>query len=230
VVASTTSMPIFKQKTATLRKAADRIRKDVSIEKLPENQREIVAAFARRLDKVPPDLMAELKKIVLKSSDNEQPFHRTGRGIVVPPISTQNLRKFAEKVRSVFAEDDLIEFPIMDVLEFRLGTVFEGFYIDISEKESVGEDEGRVIGGTKGLALREDVYEGAWGGRDRFPPATSSVISSCTEPLQWHEHAKIPTRFFRDAECGHVSRHAVDVASSLGGSSVIPMMRPGNAA
>jgi hypothetical protein len=165
VVASTTStqdsglfeylLPIFKQKTATLRKAADRIRKDVSIEKLPENQREIVAAFARRLDKVPPDMMAELKKIVLKSSDNEQPFHRTGRGIVVPPISTQNLRKFAEKVRSVFAEDDLIEFPIMDVLEFRLGTVFEGFYIDISEKESVGEDEGRVIGGTKGLALRE---------------------------------------------------------------------------
>jgi hypothetical protein len=178
VVASTTStqdsglfeylLPIFKQKMATLRKAADRIRKDVSIEKLPENQREIVAAFARRLDKVPPDMMAELKKIVLKSSDNEQPFHRTGRGIVVPPISTQNLRKFAEKVRSVFAEDDLIEFPIMDVLEFRLGTVFEGFYIDISEKESVGEDEGRVIGGTKGLALREDVYEGAWGGRDRF--------------------------------------------------------------
>jgi hypothetical protein len=178
VVASTTStqdsglfeylLPIFKQKTATLRKAADRIRKDVSIEKLPENQREIVAAFARRLDKVPPDMMAELKKIVLKSSDNEQPFHRTGRGIVVPPISTQNLRKFAEKVRSVFAEDDLIEFPIMDVLEFRLGTVFEGFYIDISEKESVGEDEGRVIGGTKGLALREDVYEGAWGDRDRF--------------------------------------------------------------
>lgn len=75
----------------------------VSIEKLPENQREIVAAFARRLDKVPPEMMAELKKIVLKSLDNERPFHRTRRGIVVPPVSTQNLRKFAEQVRSVFA-------------------------------------------------------------------------------------------------------------------------------
>ena len=41
----------------------------------------------------------------------------------------------------------------MDVLEFRLGAVFEGFYIDIREKESMGEDEGRIIGGTKGLAL-----------------------------------------------------------------------------
>ena len=109
--------------------------------------------------------MAELKKIVLKSTDNEQPFHRTRRGIVVPPVSTQNLRRFAEQVRSVFAEDDLIEFPIMDVLEFRLGAVFEGFYIDIREKESMGEDEGRVIGGTKGLALREDVYVGAWSGQ-----------------------------------------------------------------
>ena len=48
-------------------------------------------------------------------------------------------------VRSAFAEDDLIESPIMDVLEFRLGTVFEGFYIDIREKESMGDDEGRVI-------------------------------------------------------------------------------------
>jgi hypothetical protein len=58
----------------------------------------------------------------------------------------------------------------MDVLEFRLGAVFEGFYIDIREKESMGEDEGRIIGGTNSLALREDVYEGAWGGngRDRF--------------------------------------------------------------
>jgi hypothetical protein len=68
---------------------------------------------------------------------------------VVPPVSTQNLRRFAEQVRSVFAEDDLIEFPIMDVLEFRLGAVLEGFYIDIREKESMGEDEGRVIGGSR---------------------------------------------------------------------------------
>src|SRR5262245_11552613 len=161
------AMKLSTEELATLRKAADRTRKHVSIEKLPENQREIVAAFARRLDKVPPDMMAELKKIVLKSSCNEQPFHRTRRGIVVPPISTQNLRRFAEQVRSVFAEDDLVKFLIMDVLEFRLGTVFEGFYIDIREKESMGEDEGRVIGGTIGLALREDVYEGAWGGNGR---------------------------------------------------------------
>src|SRR5262245_62851713 len=154
-------MKLSTEELATLRKAADRTRKHVSIEKLPENQREIVAAFARRLDKVPPDMMAELKKIVLKSSDSEQPFHRTRRGIVVPPISTQNLRRFAEQVRSVFAEDDLVKFPIMDVLEFRLGTVFEGFYIDIREKESMGEDEGRAVIRNRSSRRRQDVYDGS---------------------------------------------------------------------
>jgi hypothetical protein len=142
-------------------------------------------------------MMAELKKIVLKSSDNERPFHRTRRGIVVPPVSTQNLRRFAEQVRSVFAEHDLIKFPIMDVLEFRLGAVFEGFYIDIREKESMGEDEGRVIGGTKGLALREDVYEGASGGngRDRSTACHEFGHFLMHRTVRWREHARRPIRF-----------------------------------
>lgn len=153
-----------------LRKAADRTRQVVKIEKLPEDQRELVAAFARRLDKVPPDIMAELKKIVLKSMNEDQPFHRQRRGIVVPPMSTEAIRKFAEQVRSAFVEKDTVQFPIMDVIEFRLQKIFDGFYIDIRDRESMGEDEGRVIGGTKGIALREDIYEGAWdgNGRDRF--------------------------------------------------------------
>lgn len=164
------AMELSTEQLADLRKAADRTRKHVKIEKLPEDQRELVAAFARRLDKVPADMMAELKKIVLKSVDDEQPFQRSRRGIVVPPMSTENLRKFADQVRSVFVEEAIVEFPIMDVLEFRLGVIFDGFYIDVRDKESMGEDEGRVISGTKGLALREDVYEGAWNrnGRDRF--------------------------------------------------------------
>jgi transcriptional regulator with XRE-family HTH domain len=163
-------MKLSKEELDFLLKAADRTRKHVVIEKLSEDQRELVAAFARRLDKVPADMMANLKKIVLKSTDGEQPFHRSRRGIVVPPMSTDNLRKFAEQVRSVFTEEDQVEFPIMDVIEFRLGAVFDKFYIDIRDKEFMGEDEGRVIGGTTGLALREDVYEGAWdgNGRDRF--------------------------------------------------------------
>jgi transcriptional regulator with XRE-family HTH domain len=164
------AMKLSTEELAALRRGADRTRKEVRIEKLPADQRELVAAFARRLDKVPPEMMDALKKIVLKSSMGEQPFHRHRRGIVVPPMSTDVIRGFAEKVRSAFVEDDHVEFPIMDVIEFRLGMVFDGFYIDVRDAESMGEDEGRVICGTKGIALREDIYVGAWNGngRDRF--------------------------------------------------------------
>lgn len=170
VVTVSRAMNLSVEELAALRKAADRTRKHVTIEKLPEDQRELVAAFARRIDKVPPRMIADLKKIVLKSSDGDEPFQRRRRGIVVPPMSTDNLREFACKVRSVFVEEDQVEFPIMDVIEFRLGVIFDGFYIDVRDKASMGEDEGRVIGGMNGLALREDVYEGAWNrnGRDRF--------------------------------------------------------------
>jgi len=164
------AMQLTTEELRALRKAADRTRQVVKIEKLPEDQRELVAAFARRLDKVPAEMMAELKKIFLKSSTGEQPFYRQRRGIVVPPMSTEAIRMFADKVRSAFVEKGTVQFPIMDVIEFRLGMVFDGFFIDIRDKESMGEDEGRVIGGTKGVALREDIYEGAWNGngRDRF--------------------------------------------------------------
>jgi transcriptional regulator with XRE-family HTH domain len=164
------AMQLSTEELNLLRKAADRTRHVVKIEKLPEDQRELVAAFARRLDKVPANMIAELKKIVLKSMETEQPFFRQRRGIVVPPMSTESIRSFAEKVRSAFVEDDQLQFPIMDVIEFRLGMIFDGFFVDVRDKETMGEDEGRVIGGTKGIALREDIYEGAWNGvgRDRF--------------------------------------------------------------
>jgi transcriptional regulator with XRE-family HTH domain len=153
-----------------LRGAADRTRKEVRVQHLPEDQRELVAAFARKIDELPTDMMADLKKIVLKSSDGETPFFRKRRGIFVPPMSTEVIRTFADKVRSAFVEDTQIEFPIMDVLEFRMAKVFEGFYVDVQDKESMGTHEGRVIAGQNGIALRDDVYEGAWraSGRDRF--------------------------------------------------------------
>lgn len=153
-----------------LRRAADRTKKEVKVETLPEDQRELVAAFARKLDEVPPALMAQLKKTILKSSDGEIPFQRKRRGIVVPPMSTQAIRSFADQVRTAFVDDEQIEFPIMDVLEFRMGLIFDDFYLDVRDEEHMGEDEGRVIANQNAIALRVDVYEGAWfgNGRDRF--------------------------------------------------------------
>jgi|GEM_PF-119273 len=170
VLAVSRAMDLSAAEIRELRRAADRTKKEVRVEALPEDQRELVAAFARKLDEVPPALMAQLKKTILRSSAGEIPFHRKRRGILVPPMSTQAIRSFADQVRSTFVEDDQIDFPIMDVLEFRMGMVFGDFYLDVREKEHMGEDEGRVIAGQNAIALRIDVYEGAWSGngRDRF--------------------------------------------------------------
>ncbi len=170
VVMVARAMELTASEIRELRSAADRTKKEVVVEELPEDQRELVAAFARKIDELPSDMMAKLKKIVLKSSEEENPFRRKRRGIFVPAISTETIREFADKVRSTFVEDTQIEFPIMDVLEFRMAKLLEGFYIDIRDKETMGDDEGRVVAGRNAIALREDVYEGAWSGngRDRF--------------------------------------------------------------
>lgn len=153
-----------------LERGADQTRTDVRLDNLPAQQRELVAAFARRLDDIPADVMKALKKVVLKSLFGEVPFERKRRGLVVPPLSTKAIRAFADQVRSVFLEDDQIEFPIMDVLEFRLSPIFDGFYVDVRDAAQMGDLEGLMLAGENGIALREDVYAGAWAGnrRDRF--------------------------------------------------------------
>ena len=167
------AMELSTEELARLRKAADRTRKHLTIERLPEHKREIVAAFARTIDKMTTDELDDLKKrYVLELLAEEQPFFRKRRGIVAPPQSTNSLRDFADKVRTAFVDDGEIEFPIMNVIEFQLEKILDGFYLDVREPEAMGEDEGRLIVYGKGfaLALRLDVYLGAWrgNGRDRF--------------------------------------------------------------
>jgi transcriptional regulator with XRE-family HTH domain len=153
-----------------LRVAADQTRKEVRVDKLSSQDRELVAAFARRLDDVPETLRIALRKIVLKSQDSEVPFKRQRRGMLVPPMSIAKLRHFAEQVRDVFVEATTVAFPIMDVLEFRLGQVIPDFVLDVQDQDTMGQDEGRVVAGSPVLTLRSDIYEGAWNGvgRDRF--------------------------------------------------------------
>jgi transcriptional regulator with XRE-family HTH domain len=164
------AMELLPEQLHDLQRAADQTRSEVRLDNMPAAQRELVAAFARRLDDIPADVMRALKKAVLKSLLGEVPFKRKRHGLVVPPLSTSAIRAFADQVRSVFVEDDVIEFPIMDVLEFRLSSIFGGFYVDVRDAKYMGDMEGQVLAGENGIALREDVYEGAWNGnrRDRF--------------------------------------------------------------
>lgn len=164
------AMRLNTEEARELGSAADRTRSVVRVDRLPPGQREFVAAFARSVDTLPADLAARLKRAVYKSMDMETPFKRRRRGLLVGPASAKDLREFSEIVRGAFVPPDQIEFPIMDVLEFRLGMYFEGFYIDPCSREEMGNEEGRVVAGENCIKLREDVYRGAWcgNGRDRF--------------------------------------------------------------
>jgi hypothetical protein len=137
---------------------------------LQGTQRELVAAFARKLDDLPPEFLEQIKKRVFKSAGGEIPFKRKRKGLLVAAASTRALWDFAERVRAVFVNEDDICFPIMDVLEFRLQNFEEGFHLDVCSHREMGAEEGLVLAGSNCIKLREDVYEGAWNdvGRDRF--------------------------------------------------------------
>jgi hypothetical protein len=56
-----------------LQRAADRSKTFVDVEELGGPQRELVAAFARKLDGLPDDFLEQIKKKVFKSSAGETP-------------------------------------------------------------------------------------------------------------------------------------------------------------
>ena len=179
-------MSLAAEEIRRLRAATDRTRKDVRVEDLSHDDRELVAAFARRVDSVPDNLREALKKVVLKSEDGEGPFQRNRRGLVVPPQSTATIRRFADQVRDIFVDAATVAFPIMDVLEFRLNQLIPSFYLDVQERDTMGADEGRVMPGSDVLILRLDIYEGAWrgAGRDRF--------TACHEFAHFLMHRNVP--------------------------------------
>ncbi len=164
------AMDLTPEESAVLQRTADRSKTVVDIDGLQGGQRELVAAFARKLHDLSPEILEEIKKQVFKSTAGDVPFKRRHKGLVVSAASTQALWSLAEEVRSIFVGDDDICFPIMDVLEFRLPAIDDGFHLDICSHAEMGVEEGLVIAGLNCIKLREDVYEGAWSeaGRDRF--------------------------------------------------------------
>jgi len=142
----------------------------INIENLPPAEREVMAAFARRINTegLNAEDLEKLREIVFKVANGSQPFLK--RGFLVPPLQTKVIRTFAERIRATFIKDNVNEFPIMDILEFRLHRLIPDFVLEVMESEEMDNDEGRTIHGTNKIILRRDVYEGAWNskGRDRF--------------------------------------------------------------
>jgi transcriptional regulator with XRE-family HTH domain len=195
------AMSLDREERRQLERSADQTKTTIRVDRLPAAQREFVAAFARGLDKLPPDLATQIRKIVYESKEGEIPFKRSRRGLLVSGSSTAELREFAEIVRTAFVPPEQIDFPIMDVLEFRLGLYFEGFYIDLCNEDEMEGEEGLVVAGENCIKFREDIYRGAWNdvGRDRF--------TACHELAHFllHREVKMARRsddhpIYRDAE------------------------------
>lgn len=196
------ALGLSREETLDLEKAADQSRSMVDVDGLRGSQRELVAAFARKLDELPPEFLEEIKRRVFKSVAGDVPFKRGRRGILVAPASTKALWSFADRVRAAFVGDEEIFFPIMDVLEFRMPRIEDGFYLDPCSRDEMGPEEGLVVAGLNCIKLREDIYEGAWNdvGRHRF--------TACHELCHYLLHRRVAmarTRddshpVFRDAE------------------------------
>jgi transcriptional regulator with XRE-family HTH domain len=166
VEAVTQALGLSEIETRDLCRAADETRTTVDVDNLAAENRELVASFARRVNQLPPDFLERLRKL-LKSLSGELPFRRQRMGILVPPMSRAAIQDFAERVRDVFIEVDQIKFPILEVLEFAMPKIFDGFHVDVCSHEIMGDDEGRVLSGTNCIMLREDVYDAACGGQGR---------------------------------------------------------------
>ena len=63
-----------------LRAAKEKTKKEVSVEHLPPEGRELVAAFARNSGELPSELLEKIRKVVLKSVAGDVPFRRKRRG------------------------------------------------------------------------------------------------------------------------------------------------------
>ncbi len=156
-----------------LRAAKDKTLKEVRVDHLPPSGRELVAAFARNNNEIPDDLLAQIRKVVMKSCDNEIPFKRMKRGFRVAPMSKEKIEALAQNVRNAFGYSERHRFPIIEVIEMGLPKISDSFVFEVLGRDEMGNDEGRVIAGKNSIILRVDVYDAACqgDGRGRFTAA-----------------------------------------------------------
>lgn len=179
------AMDLSAAQIAELGRAKDRTRKEIRLDDHQEDDRELIAAFARQVDKMTPEKKAQIKKLFFSSIEGEHPFERKRKGVVVPPLSTRAIRNYADSVRDAFVPQHHIQFPIIFVLEWGMLQVQPTFVFDVQDQDQMGDDEGRVPVGGNELILREDVYKRACAGagRDRF--------TACHEFGHYLMHRKI---------------------------------------
>ncbi len=160
------AMDLKTDEIRALRSAKEKTLKEVRVDHLSAERREIVAAFARSLNDLSPELLERIRKNVLKSIEGETPFKRR-RGMTVPPTSYVKLEALANKVRMIFCGDSLGRLPIVEIIELRLPKILTNFVFDVRDRIEMGSAEGLVVNGERTLILRSEVYDAACRGEAR---------------------------------------------------------------
>jgi transcriptional regulator with XRE-family HTH domain len=175
-----------------LRSAKEQTRKNVDVTHLRGDQREMVAAFARRIEDIPEDVLKNLRKSILEARGGEVPFERKRRGILVSPRSQTQIEELSWKIRTIFCGDGPGSIPVVDIIEFRIPEVIRDFCFEVWSVRDMDGDEGRVIAGENRLILREDVYEKACRGEGR------ARFTACHELGHYVMHSQIAFARVRD--------------------------------
>lgn len=150
----------------TLRSAKEQTRKEVRVENLKPEQREMVAAFARNIENLSPDVLAKLRKEIFKSGANEIPFQRKRLGIRVAPLGKTALETKSSAFRNLLCAPDDKAVDIIGILE-SLHLAFKKFSLEIVPPEEMPFDEGQMLNQEETIKLREDVYLSACRGEGR---------------------------------------------------------------
>ena len=91
------AMKLSVTESERIQRAADRTKPEVRVDDLTGDQRELIAAFARRINEVPVKTREQLKRSVFKSLTSEIPHLRKRHGLLVPPLSAKVIRDFASQ-------------------------------------------------------------------------------------------------------------------------------------
>lgn len=80
-----------------------------------------------------------------------------------PPLSQATIEETTWAIRQLLGLTGPY-LPIIDLIEFGLGSLAPGFYYDVATQSEMGDRHGAVDCEKRILYLRDDVYQGTWTG------------------------------------------------------------------
>lgn len=91
-------------------------------------------------------------------------------GYIAAPCSRAKLREIANLIRKAFGLRDVKFFPVVELLEFGLQSIYNDFNYEIIEVQKLQNKYAVTYPAKNLIKIREDVYYGAasGNGRDRF--------------------------------------------------------------